>query len=163
MKTLYVLRHAKSSWENYNQTDFERPLNERGLLAASRMGQLMSEKSFVPDSIVSSTAARARQTAEMVKEAANFNVKIQFDKRIYEATTADLFEVLEETSDEIKSLLIVGHNPGLENLVRNLTEEVREMPTAALAEIRLKIESWKDVSLACGKLRNLFKPKEIVD
>ncbi|MEP6924887.1 MAG: histidine phosphatase family protein [Pyrinomonadaceae bacterium] len=163
MKTLYVLRHAKSSWENHNQTDFERPLNERGLLAAPKMGKLMRAKSFAPDLIVSSPAARAKQTAEMVRDTAQFNVKIRFNAQIYEATVGDLLEVLCDISEKTENLLLVGHNPGLENLVRNLTGEIRDMPTAALAEIELKVVKWKEIYPACGKLRNLFKPKEIAD
>lgn len=163
MKTLYVLRHAKSSWENQNQTDFERPLNERGKKAAPKMGRLMKNKNLVPDLIVSSPAVRAKTTAELVKEAANFDAEIRFEPRIYEATVGDLLEVLQETPEQCEKLLILGHNPGFEYLVGNLTGELREMPTAALAEIELEIESWQEIRPACGKLRNFFKPKEIAD
>lgn len=163
MKTLYLLRHAKSSWENPTQIDFERPLNERGQIAAPLMGRLMREQGFVPDLIVSSPAIRARQTAEMVKNAANFAVEIRFDARIYEAGVGDLLEVLSETPDKIKSLLLVGHNPGMENLIKNLTAETREMTTAALAELKLKIYKWKKIDQPGGKLFKLFKPKEIAE
>ena len=163
MKTLYVLRHAKSSWENHHQTDFERALNKRGLLAAPRIGKLMSEQGFVPDSVISSPAARAKATAEIVKNAANFPAEIRFDRRIYEAPLENLLEILSEISDGIESLLLVGHNPGLENLIENLTGEIRLMPTAALAVIELRIDDWKEISPACGKLCNLFIPKEIAD
>lgn len=163
MKTLYVLRHAKSSWKESGQIDFERSLNERGLEAAPRIGKLMRDKCFVPDLIISSPAERAKATAEIVKEAANFQAEIHFDTRIYEALTENLFEVLNGAPDKIESLLLVGHNPGLENLVGSLTREIRLMPTAALAAIELKIQKWREVRPACGKLRNLFVPKEIAD
>jgi phosphohistidine phosphatase len=163
MKTLYVLRHAKSSWENHQQTDFERPLNERGLLTAPRIGKLMRDQSFVPDLIISSPATRAKITAEIVRDKANFQSEIQLDKRIYEALAENLFDVLSSVLDDIESVLLVGHNPGLENLVGSITGEIRAMPTATLVVIELKIEKWKEIRPACGKLRNLFTPKEIAD
>jgi phosphohistidine phosphatase len=163
MKTLFVLRHAKSSWDNPNQIDFERPLNERGLKTAPKMGEFMKEKDLVPDLIISSPAMRAKTTAQMVKDAGEFSAEIKFDQRIYEATVGTLLEVLNDAPESAERLLFVGHNPGFEDLVRNLTGEIREMPTAALAEIELKIENWKEIRPACGKLRNLFKPKEIAN
>lgn len=163
MKTLFVMRHAKSDWENPNQSDFERPLNGRGKLAAPKIGELMKINKFAPDLIVSSPAVRAKTTAEKVKTAANFDAEIKFDARIYEAAVSDLLAVLAETPNAIERILIVGHNPGLENLVRNLTGEIRAMPTAALAEIELQINDWSAIRPDCGKLRNLFTPKEIAD
>ena len=163
MKTLYVLRHAKSSWENQNQTDFERPLNERGLQTAPRIGKLMRAQKFIPDLIVSSPAARARITAEMVRDAASFRAEIQFDERIYEAAIKNLFEVLGRISNNAGSLLLVGHNPGLENLVERLTGEFRLMPTAALAVIELNIEEWSEIDYNSGRLCKFIVPKEIAD
>lgn len=163
MKTLFVLRHAKSSWDNPNQTDFERLLNERGLKAAPKMGEFMLHHGLMPDAIISSPAVRAKTTAQMVKDAGGFSADIELDERIYEATAGTLLEVIKDSPEAAKRLLIVGHNPGFEDLVRNLTGEIREMPTAALAEIELAIEDWQEIRPACGKLRNLFKPKEIAD
>ena len=163
MKMLYVLRHAKSIWENHHQIDFERPLNERGLRAAPQIGKLMRDKSLVPDLIVASPAERAKKTAEIVRETANFHTEIQFEQRIYEASTKNLFDILSEIVNEIEILLLIGHNPGLENLVASLTGEIRSMPTAALAVIELEIDKWKEIRPASGKLCNLFAPKEIAD
>lgn len=160
MKTLFVLRHAKSSWDNPALTDFERTLNARGLQAAPKMGELMRAKSLTAELIVSSPAVRARETAEIVKKSAGFAEEIQFEPRIYEARAADLFEVVRELPDSYAAVLLVGHNPGLEDLVRHLTKEVREMPTAALAHIKLDVDAWKDVGVGIGKLVNLYKPKE---
>lgn len=163
MKTLFVLRHAKSSWDNPNQTDFERPLNERGLRTAPKMGEFMKENGLEPDFIISSPAQRAKTTAEKVKDAGAFSAEIKFDPRIYEAAVNELLEVIKDAPDSAGKLLVVGHNPGFEGLVRNLTGEIREMPTAALAEIELNITSWREIEPSCGKLRNLYKPKEIAD
>ena len=163
MKTLYVLRHAKSSWENHRQTDFERCLNERGLMDAPRIGKLMSRQNFIPELIISSPATRAKLTAEIVKDAANFQIEIHFDRRIYEATSENLFEVISGVPHEIEGLLLVGHNPGLETLVGSLTGEFHSMPTAALAVIDIATEEWKEINSTVGKLRKLFVPKEITE
>ncbi|MDQ4122918.1 MAG: histidine phosphatase family protein [Acidobacteriota bacterium] len=160
MKTLYVLRHAKSDWNDASLTDFERPLNERGLTAARKMGEFMRERGIEPDLIVSSPARRARETAQIVKDAAGFEANIRFERRIYEASIGYLIEIVSEVENDCRKLLIVGHNPGFEQLVENLTGELHAMPTAALAEIALPIESWSE-TMRGGKLKNLFKPKEI--
>jgi phosphohistidine phosphatase len=160
MKILYVLRHAKSDWSDASLPDFERPLNERGLKAAPKMGVFMRERGIEPDLIVSSPARRALETAQLVKEAAAFSAEIRFESGIYEASVGDLMEIVSKTDDSTEKLLIVGHNPGFENLVGYLTGEFHPMPTAALAEIELPVKSWKEIT-GGGKLKNLFKPKEI--
>ena len=161
MKTLFILRHAKSDWDNRELTDFERPLNERGLKSAPLIGRVMKENQFLPYSIVSSPAIRARQTAELVKESAGIESEILFDVRIYEASPARLLEVVADQTDNADSMLLVGHNPGLEGLIRALTGEIEPMPTAALAVVDLQIEQWSDINSAPGSLRLLIRPKEI--
>jgi phosphohistidine phosphatase len=160
MKILYVLRHAKSDWNDALLTDFERPLNERGLRAARKMGEFLRERGIAPDLIVSSPASRARETAETVKDEAQFAARIRFEPRIYEASLSDLLEIVSTVENDCEKLLIVGHNPGFERLVGSLTGEFHAMPTAALAEIELPIENWSE-TMRGGKLKNLFKPKEI--
>ena len=161
MKTLFVLRHAKSSWENADLSDFERPLNKRGLEAAPLMGKVIKENRFQPEIILSSPARRAKQTAEIIKEKAEINTEIKFEERIYEASPARLLEVVSEQSNNIERLMIVGHNPGLEGLVRLLTGQIEPMPTAALAVIDLQITKWSEISSSNGTLRTLIRPKEI--
>lgn len=161
MKTLYIMRHAKSSWTDADVKDFERHLNERGRRTAPLMGELMREKNLTPDLILSSSATRAKETAELVKEAANFDCELNFDGRIYEATPTHLIEVVEEQHDTYASILLVGHNPGFEGLVRFLTAKIEEMPTAALAVVELPIEKWNDINGAKGVLKELFRPKEL--
>lgn len=160
MKTLYVLRHAKSDWNDASLTDFERPLNERGLYAARKMGEFMREREIEPDLIISSPARRARETAQIIVDAAGYAVQIEFEPRIYEAGIGTLIEIVSEVENDCQKLLIVGHNPGFEQLVENLTGELHALPTAALAEIELPVENWND-AMRGGKLKNLFKPKEI--
>ncbi|HEX8195170.1 MAG TPA: histidine phosphatase family protein [Pyrinomonadaceae bacterium] len=160
MKTLYVLRHAKSDWNDASLTDFERPLNERGVHAARKMGAFMQQREIVADLIISSPARRARETAQIVKEAAEIAAETRFEPRIYEANVGDLLEIVSQVENGCETLLIVGHNPGFEHLVGSLTGEFQPMPTAALAEIELPIENWSE-TMRGGKLKNLFKPKEI--
>lgn len=160
MKTLFILRHAKSSWENPDLSDFDRPLNSRGLDAARFIGELIYERRLEPQVIVSSPAKRAKQTAVLVKEIAEIKQPIIFDERIYEASSLSLFNLLREFDDKFESVLLVGHNPGLEDLLRILTRELKVMPTAALAKINLEIEHWADLSMNDGTLDFIIRPKE---
>jgi phosphohistidine phosphatase len=161
MKTLFILRHAKSSWNDASLTDFERPLNERGLKAAPLMGKTMLGNQFQPELILSSPARRAEQTAALVKKTASIAGDIRYDERIYEATPARLLEVISEQKENVESILLVGHNPGLEGLLRALTGESQAMPTAALAVIDLETDKWSEVNSASGSLRLLIRPKDL--
>lgn len=160
MKTLYILRHAKSCWADASLSDFERPLNERGIKAAPFMGRLMTEKNFQPEIILSSPAKRAKQTAMMVKKSGAMRAEIRYDERIYEASPLRLMEIVSEIENTVESILLIGHNPGFEGLVKFLTGEFHVMPTAALAVIDLKIDDWKSIHTECCSLRVLIRPKE---
>lgn len=160
MKTLFVLRHAKSSWDNPDLADFERPLNSRGLDAARFIGELIYDRNLEPQIIVSSPAKRAKQTAVLVKELAGVNKPVAFDERIYEASPLTLFNLIREFDEKYDSVLIVGHNPGFENIVRMLTGESVSMPTAALAKINLTAEKWSDLDIDSNELEFLIRPKE---
>lgn len=160
MKTLFILRHAKSSWDDLDLSDFDRPLNKRGLKTAPLMGEKIYENLFQPAIIVSSPAKRAKQTAILVKESAQILKKIGYDERIYEASPFRLLEIICELDENRDSAMIVGHNPGLEGLLKLLTGELRIMPTAALAVIDLNIENWNETSADCGNLRLLITPKD---
>ena len=161
MKTLLLLRHAKSSWNDPTLRDFDRPLNERGLRAAPLIGSLLRERQLQPGLILSSPAERARQTTALVSEAAHLKVKPRFDERIYEASALALLEVVSQIEDRIDQAMLVGHNPGMEELLMTLTGEARRMPTAALAHIRLDVEKWSEVREGVGHLEWLVKPKEL--
>ena len=161
MKTLYLLRHAKSSWDDPSLKDFDRPLNDRGLKAAPRVGAYMLKKEIRPDFMLSSPALRARQTTHIVCEAAGLSSLINFDERIYEAGVQRLFEIVTGFADGINTALMVGHNPGFEELLSALTGESQRMPTAALACIELKIKKWSDLTGCSGKLKWLVKAKDL--
>jgi phosphohistidine phosphatase len=160
MKRLYLLRHAKSSWDDESLADFDRPLNDRGLRAAPFMGELMADRGIRPDLIVSSPAERAKQTALLAKEASGFDVPIKYDERVYEASPQTLRTVVSQIPEESDSALLVGHNPGMEGIVRYLTGELQPMPTAALASIKLSIDKWESVDERVGILEFVIRPKE---
>jgi len=163
MTILLVLRHAKSSWNSGDLDDHERPLNPRGERAAPRMGAVLRKQKLTPDLIVSSDAVRARMTAETVAEAAGYTGEIVFEPRLYLASPDDIIAVLRTLpSDSARTVMIVGHNPGLEGLITRLTGEKHDFPTAALARIALPIARWDDLRAGVrGSLTALWRPKEL--
>ena len=163
MKPLLVLRHAKSSWSDSALDDHERPLNRRGQRDAPRMGKLVREHGLTPDVIISSDAVRARLTAEAVAEASGFAGEIRFEAAVYAASPADVLAVLLTVPETTAgTVMIVGHNPGLEELVAQLTGEQPDLPTAALAQIALPIDRWRDLKASTrGRLLGLWRPKDI--
>jgi phosphohistidine phosphatase len=162
MKTLYLLRHAKSSWDDASLSDFERPLNDRGRRTAPFMGGLMKDRGLEPELIVSSPARRAKDTAAAVKEAAGLAAEIVFEPHIYEASPNDLRNIIASLDDKYSSVMVVGHNPGMESIVYYLTGQVSGMPTAALAVIELDADRWVDVTAGCGTLNGVIRPKEVM-
>ena len=161
MKKLLLLRHAKSSWDDASLADFDRPLNGRGRRAAPLMGDFMREKQLRPDLVISSPAARARETVALVLEAARLETELRYDERIYEATVGRLLEVISEIGDDKQEVMLVGHNPGFENLLERLTGESLRVPTAALARVALDADGWTDAGARGGRLEWLVKPKEL--
>jgi phosphohistidine phosphatase len=162
MKTLLVLRHAKSSWDDAALDDHERPLNKRGRRDAPRMGELVREHGLIPDVVISSDAVRARLTAEAVIEAARYAGAILLDRRLYLAGPADILSLLRTVGEKAETVMIVGHNPGLEELVAQLTGDWQNLPTAALAQIVLPIDRWRDLNLSSrGTLVGHWGPKEL--
>ena len=162
MKTLLVLRHAKSSWDDPALDDHARPLSKRGQRDAPRMGELVRQYALTPDVVISSDALRARLTAEAVAEAARYPGEILLDPHLYMAGPADILSLLPRVQENAKTVMIVGHNPGLEQLVEQLTGTRQDLPTAALAQIGLPIDQWRDFKRWMrGTLVGLWRPKEL--
>ena len=133
-KTLYIARHAKSSWDDPTLSDFDRPLNARGLRDAPMMAKRLSELGVAPESILSSPAMRARTTAETYH--AQLGGKLQLDDRIYEASLMSLIYLVQEAFEQVDTLMIVGHNPGLTALNDRLGgSEIYNLPTAGVSAI----------------------------
>ena len=163
MKTLYLLRHANSSWGAPNIQDFDRPLDERGREAAPLVGRFIRKKKLRVDLILSSPAARARQTAALVKESAGLSAELRYDERVYEAGAARLLEVVAQAGDSADAVVLVGHNPGMERLLTFLTGESRGMATAALACLSLDVEEWGKARERAGRLEWLVRPEEFAE
>ena len=164
MKSLLILRHAKSSWNKPGLDDHDRPLNKRGKRDAPRMGRLLASRGLIPDVILSSTALRARTTAEEVARHCGFEGKVQTTSRLYLAGPAEYVAALSRLSGNPRTVMVVGHNPGLAELVHLLSGEPQRMPTAALAHIALDIDRWSEVRPGLrGRLLDLWVPKELPD
>ena len=162
MKTLLILRHAKSSWNHPGLADHERPLNKRGKRDAPRMGRLLQDENLVPDLIITSTARRARKTAQKIAGASGYAAEIVKTGALYHAYLDDYIAVLRQLGADHERVMLVGHNPGLEDLVADLTGQAVRMTTAALAQVSLPIESWAELTtLTKGELINLWRPKEV--
>jgi phosphohistidine phosphatase len=163
VKTLLVLRHAKSSWKVTGISDHARPLNKRGKKAAPRMGQLLFEEDLVPDVILSSSALRARQTADLVAEASGFDGEVVYLDDFYHAWPSDYLDALRTLSEDINLAMILGHNPGMELLLEMLTGEYERFPTAALALIQLPIATWSQLNDETeGELLRLWLPRTLM-
>ena len=161
-RTLLLLRHAKSSWKDESLSDHERPLNKRGQAAAPRMGRLIRDQGMVPDRILSSTAERARATAEAVAEVCGYQGEITPLRDLYLAAPSAYVDVARAVEGDPASLLLVGHNPGINSLVRELTGSDEVMPTAALARIELPISRWSELDIDVrGELLGLWRPREL--
>ncbi|HLE70613.1 MAG TPA: histidine phosphatase family protein [Vicinamibacteria bacterium] len=163
MKTLMLLRHAKSSWKDSDVVDHDRPLNKRGKKAAPQMGRLLSKEGLVPELILSSTAVRTRETAEAVAKASSYKGPIELLDTLYLAMAGKLLsEAQSHTPDSVGRLLLVGHNPGMEDLVEILSGKREAFPTAALAVFKVGIDGWKALELGVeAKLVKVYRPKEI--
>jgi len=170
MKTLTLLRHAKSDWSGKAASDFDRPLNRRGRRAAERIGKELATQGMSFDAVVASPAARVVETVEHVAGAYGTPIHPQYDRRIYLASAAALLAIVRKADDAAERLLLVGHNPGLEtlalllarddgNALRNELET--KYPTATVAEIRLPIDRWKDAGPGTGELARFIRPRDL--
>ena len=171
MKRLTLLRHAKSSWNDPVTRDFDRPLNEKGKRAAAIMGKFVKHNGIVFDQVLASPAQRVIETLEQFEPASGLDFEPQWDRKIYLASSVTLMDVLRGAAPEAEHVLMVGHNPGLEDLIfdlvpRNASSEERsaveiKYPTAALAELSLDIDNWADIKDGCGKFDRFTRPRDL--
>jgi phosphohistidine phosphatase len=167
-RELLILRHAKSAWDTDAPTDFDRSLAKRGRKAAPRVGRYLSEQGLIPDFLVSSPAERAKETVILVCEQLDISPgEIHWDKRIYEAWTASLVDVLRECPSHARRVLIAGHNPGMETLLRYLCDrpipfpaDGKLMPTAALAHLEISTD-WDKLENAVGRLISITRSRDL--
>ena len=163
MKTLLLLRHAKSSWDDPSLPDHDRPLNGRGKASAPMMGALILERGLVPERIVTSSAKRARKTAKLVAKACAYGGDIEREPALYLAGPDAYLRTIHALGDApVDPLMLVGHNPDMEDLIVLLTGQAARMPTAALAVIALDVADWSQVRFdETAKLVNVWRPREL--
>lgn len=162
MKTLYLVRHAKSSWDDPSLDDFNRPLNQRGEKDAPRMAKRLKERDVTVDLIISSPAKRAWHTCLAFARILEFpEEKIKSDRDLYHAGEEEFSSILKSIKDSNKVVMIFGHNPGLTDFANNLlNESIVNIPTAGIVACRLNIESWNDISTGCGEMIFFDFPKK---
>jgi phosphohistidine phosphatase len=160
MKRVSILRHGKSDWNADFDLDHDRPLAPRGIRASKRIGSFMSDARLVPDKAITSTAKRAQETLILAMESGQWNCAIEENSDLYLTSPEVILQVIQRQPDSIQHLLLVGHNPTSEKLAGFLVGggSVR-MPTAALAGVKLVVESWQEVERGKGLLDFLITPK----
>ena len=164
MKTLFLLRHAKSSWDSPADTDFERPLNKRGWRTAPLMGEFIAENDLVPEAIVSSTATRARQTAETVAEHCGFEGDIEFTGELYPTSVGRCINALKTMPDNAASVMLVAHNPGIEEFLSHLTGQYNTIQTCVLSHIEIELDDWSGLDNETrGELIEIYRPRELFE
>jgi phosphohistidine phosphatase len=167
MKVLYLLRHAKSSWDDPDLDDADRPLAPRGREAAARIAAHIRARGLAPQLVICSPAVRARQTLEGLGHAIG-DARVEIDPAIYDAHEADLLEVLRRVESEIDSTMMIGHNPSIERLAlllaaeSTLLDDLRQkFPTAALATLTFEVAEWQELRAGRGELTEFVKPREL--
>lgn len=171
MKLLGLYRHAKSDWHDARARDFDRPLNERGRKGAAIMGRHIREYGIRWNRVIASPAVRVMQTVEIGAQTSQLNVQVIWDRRIYLASSDTLLDLIREQEGDPEAILMVGHNPGLEDLIfdlvpddtssplRDIVEE--KFPTATFAVLKLDIDSWADAQEGCARLDHLMRPRDL--
>lgn len=172
MKSLTILRHAKSGWDVQVERDFDRPINARGRRGAELIGQYVKRSGFAVDRIIASPAVRVTETLDLFQPAAGLDaLEPHWDRRIYLASAATLIDVIRDMGKDAAHLLISGHNPGLEDLVLELVpaegggplrEQVEEkLPTSALVRLELDIADWHDLDVNMARIAAFVRPRDL--
>ncbi len=170
MKTLFLLRHAKSSWNDPMLDDFDRPLNPRGLRSAPVMGEYMKSKGYAPDLVLCSSARRTLETLSLIKPFIGLDLPTRIEDGLYLASADSIIMRAREIDDRFAAVLWIGHNPGLEDAVLLLTtrkgentQQTQVMPTAALAMLTMDVASWRDVGEGTARLSDFSAPRGLSD
>jgi phosphohistidine phosphatase len=170
MKTLLILRHAKAEADSSSGSDFDRRLTARGHRDSAAVGRALRDSGRPVDAILASPALRAAETAANVAQGAGLACARLADRRLYNASPGRLLQVVREAEDAVETLLLVGHNPGLQQMIVDLAQDdpaglrpriAAGFPTAALAELRLSIDQWRDAGPGCGRITALIQPGDL--
>ncbi len=170
-KKLILLRHAKSGWDDPVVRDFDRPLNTRGEIAAKMMGTWMTRNNVLWDHVIASPAVRVVETIDKIASGFGARIEVQWERRIYLASSATLMDVLREVDDRFATVLLVGHNPGMEDLVLDMVSAetggfhraavYEKFPTTAIAELSLPVTSWKLIDHNIAELDRFTRPRDL--
>lgn len=168
MRTLFLLRHAKSDWADPGASDFERPLNPRGREAARAMGRELRRRGLAADCILASPAARVVETLAELADGYGGRMEVDYDPRLYLAPAETLLDLIRGAGEAHRRLLVVGHNPGMEQLALLLSragalrdQVAAKYPTGALAQISLPAAHWRDVGQGDGALELFLRPRDL--
>ena len=163
MKSILLFRHGKSNWKAQYEGDHERPLSNRGVKAAKLMGKYVFQIKQVPEKIISSTALRAKCTAELALKFGNWNSEISLNTNIYDCSIETLKTIIADQNQNVNYICLVGHQPTLSFFLNEITgENLSAFPTASMAKINLPIYRWKEIEHAKGVLSWFKKPKELM-
>lgn len=162
MKTLFLVRHAKSSWKYPHLDDFERPLNKRGRDNAPLMGRVLKKRKVAPDLVISSPANRAAATARLLAAAVDYPPeKIQFTAALYEFDENALIDIVKHIDDGVEAVMVVGHNPAITGMANFIADQpVGNIPTCGIFAVELEVLSWADVSAHRGKCKFFEYPRK---
>jgi phosphohistidine phosphatase len=163
MKTLCLVRHAKSSWKYPDLDDFERPLNRRGRESLILMGEFLKKIGLAPDLIISSPATRAAMTARIISDMINYPLdKILYSESIYLSDEDVLLRVIQDMNDDVKEAMLIGHNPALTDLGNYMSEQqISNIPTCGIFCVELDISSWLKTGERCGRLKFFESPESL--
>lgn len=159
MKTLLIMRHAKSDWDADYATDHDRPLSQRGVRSAQIMGRVLASKDLVPQAIITSTAVRARTTAELARDAGRWQTNLFLEDRLYGASPRGVVEVV-RNAPAVDRLMLVGHQPTWSVVVDDLTDRYVDMKTGAVAVITFPIREWSETTPVAGSLVETLFPRD---
>ena len=162
MKTLYLVRHAKSSWKYPDLDDFERPLNKRGRKNAPFMGRILKKLKVAPDLVISSPANRAATTARIIADSIDYPLeKIHYNETIYGSSEYDLVQVIRQVDNAVNQAMLVSHNPALTDLANTIADTaISNIPTCGVVGLNLNISSWVKIGEQRGKLKFFEFPKK---
>lgn len=162
MKTLLLMRHAKSSWKDPDLSDHNRPLKKRGRKDTANIAKVLKKKELTPNQILCSSAVRASETAQILIEKLVYEGDVEYLDVLYMAEPETYIEKINSVPDEIEKLMVIGHNPGLESLVQILGDEIDSLPSGAVAVIVLPINAWTELSRETeGELAKMWRPADL--
>ena len=159
-KTLYIIRHAKSSWKDLSLDDFDRTLNKRGKSDAPLMGIRLEEQNVLPDLIISSSAKRTKKTAKIIAKILKYKNDIIYTRELYESSVDAMHSILVEINDENNTVFLVGHNTGINGFVQEYINLQENVPTSGIVEIEFDCDKWSEISTTNAKLISFDYPKK---